>query len=147
MSGTDEKRMVEQLMLEWDARRVTEAYRRTRFRAQRNDALERWTAHGPHAEVEERYVAFRVSHTDMVLAEIMELEVRADAAYDQCRTDLDAFDARTAKEQRRSLAKVRQTCEDALSVAMRYRHSLNTTLQHEVAELVTYIEDRIEAAG
>jgi len=140
-------RSVEQLMGEWESLRVTEAYRRTRFMAQRDDVVARWNARGPHGETQSEFVSFRLTRGDMALREILELEVRSDAAFEECRDRLRTLESLDPKESRRTLSSVRETCLDAVRVDMRYRHTLVTTLLHEVRELTSYIEERLAEAG
>jgi acyl-CoA reductase-like NAD-dependent aldehyde dehydrogenase len=142
---SDETRELEELMGEWQARRVTEVYRRETFSAQRDETLARWRARGPHTSVEEDFVAFRLARGAMALGEILELEERSDLAYDACRAALDHWAQLSTKERRSILARVgdtsRDTSRDALRVDMRYRHTLVTTLQNEVRELCDYVDE------
>ena len=147
MSTPGETSDVERLMLEWNALRVTEAYRRATFLTQRDTAVERWNSHGPHGATESEHVQFRLSRTEMALREIVELEESSDASFNRCRVEIDASASLAPKDRRKALSAIRDTCVDAQRVAMRYRHTLVTTFQHEVKELTTYIEDRLEEAG
>lgn len=147
VSEAQDARVVEQLMNEWNALRVTEEYRRIRFTSLRDEALARWNARGSHGTTESEFVSFRVSRGDMALREILELEEHSERAFQSCRRAMDDLSSLSEKERRRSLASLRATCHEAQRVAMRYRHSLVTTFQHEVEELLTYIDDRLEAAG
>jgi len=145
VSGAE--RSVEQLMSQWESVRLTEAYRRARFVAQRDAVMARWNDHVPRGGTESDFVTFRLSRGDMALREILELEGRSDAAFERCRAELASLTSLAPKEARRREASIRDTCGNALRVDMRYRHTLVTTLQHEVRDLVAYIEERLEEAG
>ena len=147
MTTADEARLVEQLMLEWNSRRVTEVYRRVTFTAQRDEIVARWNAHGPHGVAEADFVAFRISHGDMALREIVELEERSDITFAKCRSDMDNLASFEPKALQRALSRLADICRDAMRVDMRYQHSLATTFQHEVKDLIAYVENRLEEAG
>ena len=144
MNIFDETRAVEQLMIDWNALRVTEGYRRVSFTRQRDEAMARWVAHGPHGETESHFIDFRTEHGALVLREVIELEERSDATYARCRNEIDALSSLSEKGRHKAIARIHGVCADAIRVDMRYRTALLTTYQHEVKELVDYIDERLE---
>jgi hypothetical protein len=133
--------VVEQLMVEWNSLRVTEAYRREHFTLLRDEAIIRWSEGGPHDEIAVHFVEHRVARGEHALDEVRELEDRSDAAYAQCRCDLDAVESLSKKDRERTLTRVGEVASRALREEMRYRTSLLGTFHHEVNELTTFVDD------
>lgn len=147
MNIFDETRAVEQLMIDWNALRVTEGYRRVSFTRQGDEAMARWAARGPHGETETHFITFRTEHGAMVLREVIELEERSDVTYARCRHEIDTLSSLPERGRQKALRKIHEVCADAIRVDMRYRTALVTTYQHEVKELVDYIDERLEESG
>ena len=56
----------------------------------------------------------------------------------------DALSSLSEKGRQKAIARIHGVCADAIRVDMRYRTALLTTYQHEVKELVDYVDDRLE---
>ncbi|NNN08015.1 MAG: hypothetical protein HKL85_02335 [Acidimicrobiaceae bacterium] len=131
----------EQLLVECNALRVTESYRRVHFTSLRDDAIARWRASGHHDTTSQHFVEHRVARGERALAEVLELEVHSDVAYAMCCTDLAERARLSAKDQKKTLADVADVASRAVREEMRYRTTLLGTLQYEVNELTMFIDD------
>ena len=148
MDAAQSPREVEQLIVEWNALRVTETYRRANFTVLRDRALGRWEHHGPHTEVDTHFVQYRVGRGAQALIEIVELEERSDLAFAACQSDFAAAANMSEKDRETTLSRIRDVSSRAIREDMRYRTTLLGTFRHEVNELVTFIDDRLaEIAG
>ena len=136
-----EVRVVEQLLVEWNALRVTESYRRANFTSLRDAAIVRWRESGHRAAASVHFVEHRVARGDRALAEVVELEERSDSAYAKCCADVAGLARLSTRDQETTLARVRDISSRALREEMRYRTTLLSTLQYEVNELVNFVDE------
>ena len=136
-----ETRVVEQLLVEWNALRVTESYRRASFTSLRDATIGRWRDNGPHDATSVHFVEHRVARGDRALAEVVELEERSDSAHAKCCADVAGLAHLSARDQETTLARVRDISSRALREEMRYRTTLLSTLQYEVNELVNFVDE------
>jgi hypothetical protein len=150
---TDEsvqQNVVEQLLSEWNALRVTEAYRRRNFTTLRDEALARWNARGPHNDSDQHFIEHRMSRGAQALAEALEMEERSDVMYASCVEDFDSVSSLDEKYRQKMLSKIQSVCQRAINEGMRYRTTVVSTFQYEVKELIEFVEERlreIDAAG
>lgn len=140
-------REVEQLLLQWNALRVTEIYRRTSFATQRDAVLARWDDLAPHTPVEEHFIEFRLARGVTALSEVIELEDRTTRTYEECRVDLERAATLEGKERTRALATVRDVATRAIRQDMRHLATLTSTYQYELDELVGFIDERASDAS
>jgi len=143
MDYRDETRRVNELLVRWNALRMTEVYRRTRFTMQRDAALARWHASGLHRDELANFVDFRVSRGVTALSEAIEIEDHSSVSYAWCREQISTMEHRSEKEKIKLLAAIRDASENAIRRDMRYLATLTSTYQFEVKELEEFIDEQV----
>lgn len=130
------------MLLQWNALRVTEVYRRTTFATQRDAVLARWNDLAPHTPADEHFIEFRLARGVTALFEVIELEDRTTQTYLECRADLERAATLEGKERARALAAIRDAATRAIRQDMRHLATLTSTYQYELDELVSFIDER-----
>jgi len=148
MDIREETRRVSELLVRWNALRITEVYRRTRFALQRDAALARWNASGLNTGELATFIDFRVSRGVTALSEAIEIDDRSSASYQWCQEQLAALPHMTEKESEKALGAIGAAGDTAIRRDMRYLATLTSTFQFEVKELEEFIDEQIaDSAG